>query len=591
MNKFDVKMNNIIKKYFSMEQCKKEINMKDKIGEVLAENNSGKFALWGAGDHTDVLFKYFSFDLRECKVIIDVNEGKKGKIISGKDVILPNDLSKYEIDTIFISSFAARNDIKDSIKKILPKCKIVDFYDEIIKKYNLKLEAPFYLVKNIKEKIYNLKEQYYIQNDAEEKRKLLNKLIVNYLIIRDIKYAKFFIEEYIEKKYYRYNDKIKLLTEIDILIGEIKKGISKRNGNDIVLMYLDALRAKDVYGEKFKMNFLHSILKDTAYYTNAFSPSIFTFESFPSILTGKLPFTDELYKYRDVSQDDVAFINKAVEKGYKIKFYTIDFWKMVEGKDIERKEYGFNASENIWNYLIDIAEEEATKTLSLLYFLQETHPPHVCAYHTVRPISHNTLFASNDIVAQTQEDFQQQYYDCLNYMDEQLKFFCDITNGKITKIFFSDHGQIIENAMDNLKDISTLAGWHDERYNVPLIIMDSKMEAKEYKELICLNQLGSLVTSILCEEKFENENKYMEMNFSKIYNNVIIDKYKESGLDDYINGYKVIRDNDYKLVITGNGNKKVYVLPEQFLECTDLNLKRKIVEYFESIVDITMPEF
>lgn len=111
-----------------------------------------------------------------------------------------------------------------------------------------------------------------------------------------------------------------------------------------------------------------------------------------------------------------------------------------------------------------------------MYFLQETHPPHFCGYHSTKPIGHNTPFTCNDYVNQSQDEFNIQYIDCLNYVDQQLKYYFNIMNDNTTKIIFSDYGQIVEDAISKLDTIGTLAAWHDERFNIPLILHGSKVK-------------------------------------------------------------------------------------------------------------------
>lgn len=241
---------------------------------------------------------------------------------------------------------------------------------------------------------------YKYEKKIKEKQVILEKLIYLYLKINDFYNAKKLINLYIGKKYIKKQSFINLLNELEDLFSDLNKILNKRKGNDIILLFLDSLRAKDVYKCNSNMKFLNNLLNKSKYFTNAFSPSIFTYESVPAIFSEKLPFYNELYKRKTVNQNEVFFIQKAMKSGYNIKIYSTEHWDIVSGNDIDRGKYSPIMSKNIWNALCDLAENKNQNTIYLLYFLQETHPPHICGYHTVQPIGHNTPFTCNDIIKQ-----------------------------------------------------------------------------------------------------------------------------------------------------------------------------------------------
>jgi len=592
VNNFDERLDNILKKYFLVKNTFEDLDVIGLIGKIINTNIKDNFAIWGAGVHTEVLFKYFSFEFRKCMFIIDNDRELLNKKVLGFKVISPKEIVNYNnIDTIFISSYGGREDIKQEITQLLPKCKAIDFYEILEYQNNVKLNGPFYLMENMYTYLFQLNEMYDNEQKIKGKQHILEKMIYSYLSIRDLYNAKRFINLYIKNNYGEKEKFMKLSRELENLLCDISLRIMKRKGEDIVLFFLDSLRAKDIYRENSPMKFLNHLLNKSIYFVNAFSPSIVTYESVPAIFSGKLPFYNELYKRKEVEQEEVAFIQKAIQKGYSIEIYSPDYWPIIVGNKIRHSEYEPIISKNIWNALCNLADSKKEKTMYLLYSLQETHPPHMCGYHTAKPASHSTPFTCNDAIIQEQQQFNIQYEDCLKYVDKQLESYFNIMGDDITKIIFSDHGQIIENAVSNLKDIGTLAGWHDDRYHIPLIVSGNKVKYSKCNDIFSMINFNNLIISLMDNKKYINNQKYIEVNFSPICNDIIKQKYVKDGYDDYLYGFRVIRDAKYKLIITGKGKYKVYILPEQFEECTNEETKKMIIKHFSKLVDISVPKF
>ena len=590
MTVYDIKLDNIIHKYFGKNKNLNIENPINLVGKIINYNCiDNTFAIWGGGEHTENLHKYFSAELKNAKFIIDNNKDLSGKEILGYKVISPEELKNYQIDVILISSYSGALSIKKQIKSLNIKCKVIDFYEEL-KKIGVNLEGAFYGNPSIYMDLYDLRKKYEESNKLEEKENYINKIIYYYLSIRDFDNSKKFINEYISKGFNKANDFKILLEEIDSLIQDLKDKISKRNGNDILFMFFDSLRACDVYNNKENMIYLNEVLKESLYFTKAYSPSIFTYESMPSVLIESMPFKNSLYKRKTVTQEECPFIKNALNNKFKVKIYALNHWKIIEGEDIEYGEESNYASLTFWNGLCDLAESTEKDTLYILYFFQETHPPHICGYHSIKPISHITPFTCNDNVEQSKFEYITQYKDSLKYIDDQMKFYFNIMSSKSTKIIFSDHGQIIEQAVQPLSTIKTLAGWHTSRYHIPLIISGGNIIPKRNDKLYSTTNINEIINGII-DGNFNITNKeIVEVNFSKINNGVIVDKYKDVGYEDYLYGFKVFLSEDYKLVITGNGKIKVYLNSDEFNEVIDNKEREDIVEYFKiNGCDFEMP--
>lgn len=88
-------------------------------------------AIWCFGEHTKVLMSDYIYDLKKVNYIIDENYSKKSS--AGFKFIPKEQIEKFKIDGIIISSFKYREEIKKEIIHINPTIKYLDIYEELAK--------------------------------------------------------------------------------------------------------------------------------------------------------------------------------------------------------------------------------------------------------------------------------------------------------------------------------------------------------------------------------------------------------------------------------------------------------------------------
>ena len=551
-------------------------NILHEVGKILRETcENKKFAIWGSGDHTTQLYKYFSIEMKDAKFIIDNNKSKDGKTLLKFNIKYPRIDELKKLDTIFISSFSSAKTIENQIKDMNIDVEVVNIYKRLGDK-GINLKAPFYYDTSVYMELYNL-NKLFKENKQED---TLKKIILNYLGIRDINNAKKYIKVYLENNYSRNNEIRKLLNEIENIEAEIKSKIDNVAKNNIFIFYWDALRYKDVFSKQTKMKYVNSILDKSTYFTNLYSPSITTYESVPTILTGLDPDSSQIRDNTTVKDDQCAFIKKAQEQGYKIKIYS-GYWNIIDGEKIEYFD-GNYATLTIWNAICNMISSQENKNIYILYFWQETHPPHLCGNHEKLPIAHLTPFSGDELYPQSQDEYNNQYSECLSYVDKVTEYYYNILGDKTLKILFSDHGQIIEKATYELKDIKTLAGWHDDRVHVPLVITGGHINRKKIDGLNTLMNFNKIMNLILEKQQIviDSENK-VYFKFSKMQNNIIIKNYLKAGLEDYLYGFTVYITDKYKCVVTGN-DKIRYFNKVNDEEIFDKEIIGKIKSLFEN---------
>jgi hypothetical protein len=547
------------------------------VGEMINQYCLGKrFCIWGAGEHTDRLYNYFSNEIKDALYIVDNNKKLQGSKVLGFQVIASDNISSYPIDVILISSYAGAYKIEEQILSMGIEVEIVNIY-RLLNDKGLDLQGAFYDNPGLYIQVYNKIKEYETEKVRYTRDEILQEIIQLYLSIRDILNAKKYIQEYIENQYSRMLLFKDLYEEIDVIINDLTEVLKVRNNDDIMLLLYDSIRAKDIYNNN-NMKFFN-YLKDTGtWFEKAFSPSIFTYESIPCILSG-----DAYFNGRVVNAKDSPFIKQAIEKGYSIKIYAIGQWPMFEGEGIKHGEESKYISLTFWNALCDIAKLGEEKILAVLYFWQESHPPHICGVHSVRPQSHNTPFTSNDIIKQTWEEYTTQYKESLRYIDIQTEFYLSIVSDNTIKVLFADHGQVIEEALEPLESMDTKLGWHSDRFHVPLIIHGKGIENICKREMITLADFPKIVVDIINKDRIKkNARNYIEIKFNPIYNNIMIENYGKCGKLDYLHGFKIYCNDHYKIVMTGTQKIKIYDWQEEEKEIEDTTLKDKILIQLET---------
>lgn len=199
-----------------------------RINNILdAIDNQKNIVIYGAGKHTDMLFKYTNIRTKNIKYIIDLNY-KKIEKSNGYDVVsIKNLKNDHEKVCVVISSFSSQ----DSIYELLVSG--IEFDGEIIKLYDLEQDSyPFYFdvynlygEKAVRDILKFFKEynnfrsieacskvtSYSLQCcENVEKYLLENRLIGPYYFEKDSSPQKY-MKSYILKKFKNINNKSKIL--------------------------------------------------------------------------------------------------------------------------------------------------------------------------------------------------------------------------------------------------------------------------------------------------------------------------------------------------------------------------------------------
>lgn len=548
MNKYEVKLKNILKTYFGTKFDDK-LDVLSIIRKYLSDlGKDSKIAIWGAGEHTKIMFEKMPEVWEKALYIIDNLEKNQGKHILNKLTISPSKISIYDINTIIISTFDARKKIKRQISSMNMNIEVIDIYEYMENKYNLVLDAPFYKPLNIYLKIHSLKNS--LTNSLKEDRnEIMQHIAYLYLSLADFKNGTFYLKKASVSE--------EFITEINQLMQEVKDNLNKRGGNDIFLMLIDALRNKDLP----KMNFLNNLAKKSINFEKSFATSIYTFGSLLSIFSGSMPFENKLYLRKTLNENECELIEKALSNDFSIKMYSDGELPIINSNKVQTTIFSNYLSYSLWKGITDLICDKKENAIYFLYFLRESHPPHICGNNTGNIEIHKTLFTTSDEPNQTEEQYKKQLDDCLKYIDEQLNFYNDILESRVTQVIFSDHGQVVEGATKRVDEIGTLAGWHDDRcHNVFMINNLRKFDGIQVTELFSMKNFSKVISSIIDGNIKFYPSDFVGLQFEEMTNTISRKIYMDKKCEEYINGFDMYRTQEYKLVICNDTVCKLYKL-------------------------------
>ena len=185
----------------------------------------------GAGIHTEHFLDNIKREgyLSKINILAIVDDILCGEEIEGIKIINKNMQEKIKYDSVVISSFSYRKEMKKDYDG--NKINLVDLYDELEKK-NIILTAPYYFYrKGFYETSLYLKSKYEANKSEENLVLLINSL----LVLKDFVSAFKYIDIYINNKYSNYMVYSDVKNNLKQLINSIKHYINNQNLNHIIM--------------------------------------------------------------------------------------------------------------------------------------------------------------------------------------------------------------------------------------------------------------------------------------------------------------------------------------------------------------------
>lgn len=570
------------KKYKALQQmCDFNLTDSGKIN-ILIKNAICSFvkgcnnpAIWCYGRHTKMLMSDFMFELKDVRFIID--NGIKGRVNSGFQIISESSLFENQIDGIIISSKKYRNEIVKNLKENYEKIPYLDIY-EVLEKNGYHLTVGYYVVNHPYSRYFylnRLQRENLQEEDIEIRKKGLKKIIEEYIAIKDFKSA------------IKYANKLSKLSDshwVKSVLEQLKgiyrlqlEALRKIDEENVVMLCMDGLRRKDVH--KRYMEKLYTFIRDSMYfYSNAYAVSTSTFESLIPAYSENDDLRTGYFNFNTLASENCRFVKEAKRQKRKIFFYT-DGTEYVEDDSIQVKIQSQTATEKLWDFLMDAAEEE--NGLFYIHVLYESHYSYPNPYTMDEIVTEGTNIMFDYLDSNGGEirtDYNRQQKDSLRYLDDVIVPMLERLQCRM--VLYADHGNILIDKGADLETIEkTKYTFHEDLIQIPFAVKAPEIEVGEDNRLISLMDLNAVVIALMRKEKILlKRNHYIKILRSEIYNPDFKYLYKKANNEQGLLAFEVfIFDNGYKLAIYADGTVELY-FSKTDTEVSDGEIKRRLWE-------------
>ena len=558
-------LNNIFEKYgigvIAEEQLNNTLDLS--VKGILIDSCAGKkCALWGAGrmnttsSHAAVLIGKYATYLQDLVCVIDSDPSIQGQKFLGYPVIAPEELKEYNVDVVIISSKNSGKSIAESLLKIAPGQKYVDIYGELRAK-GIQVYNNFFDEHSIYTEIFLIQQRLKESDDVKEKESYCEQLIQLYLSIKDFYYAFAYMEQYIEAGYSQKEKYQQMKADVEEILKEMKEKIGKRT-EDISIFYVDALRAKDVYGLNGELKCFEKYQECAQTYTNVYSLGATTYESMVGSILGRYPLECDVYSKNFLRDyEEFEFLKKGKEKEYQLNFQVSDCYRLLADTPEVNFSIQIYMTQKLWDLVVRLAESPIDKKhLSFVYFPYEIHCPMLCGKHEIKPV----VVSFSDLGIEVfPKSLQMQYQECVNYLNLQFDFYYELLGPKTAKIIFSDHSQVVYDENNNAKSYNLYYKDKELTSHIPLIISKEGQEKSSFSGMMSMIDFNQFIIHTMEDKTLEDlQHDFVRYQYYPIHSKKIRNHCYQHGFDDYINGMDIFINQELIYVRTGTGKEEVY---------------------------------
>jgi hypothetical protein len=554
---------------------------------------SKKVAIWGDEEHTGKIIELL---VGRCNEVVRVVEhiAEKDDRVNDDKVIVLNNIENQRVEVIILTTMNNRDKIKQEIKKMSPAISIIDIYDiydNVISSDELIsfFKTP-YAHYNVWIEIHVLRNLIVKEKDIQFLDKLYHWLLSYLLLLRDFNQFENIIKQYSHTKLLGREQAMMLKEEVFQLLDYAKSRIFQRQQKDFIVFIFDAMRQQDIVLTPA----LNKLAKRSMTFSSAFSPSTYTRACFIGMLTSLRP-DGNSFEDRSINGHDSSSLKWLTDHEYRVYQHG--------GPVIDNVRSLKRVGDNNPNVLTSKLWEVNCRLFSMnepqfhLIHAMETHYPFLCVEHqgviskNYQPIE---FLKGND---NKSSEIIKQYNQVLMYISDTLDKAFTWMSKSTTLIVTSDHG----GAVGGVNPTGHLTKCDEEYIHVPLIIFNERYVPQNYNELFSMSKFDALLNSLFVSDKFNVSlfSSYILVERDPIYNlawrneTQVIEK-----LGDWILGFKMVRDREYKYVLFENGNERFYKLPDEKMNLifnnsyTEMisNLKSKISTDFSMYSQKTKSE-
>lgn len=524
----------------------KSSELEEKINQVIwnlifSLPEHSKVIIRGGGVHTEQLFTVIrqKFSYKEFSVVAIVDNGLCGDKIDNSVVISQEEASKLEYDTVILSSFSHSKEMAKDYEFM--SVNVFDLYEEFIKR-GILLTAPFYYYKK---KNYEIALYYISQYKKEKSKKNLEWVIDAVLEVKDFLAAQYYIKEYIKNGYDILNIYYNLLNDLKTLFENIRNVLLKRNGKDIVMFWIDAVP----YMQLKWLNYVYNKKETSCFFENVYTVTPYTRPTMHTLLQGNMIIDDYEKCIPEIDETNSEVIQDLQNAGYDYLYVgyngtnNISPKYRMENSDLDH-EYAkmISACTIYWEMLCELVQCK-NPVLCMVHSAVETHEPYISL-----SLDDTRSYQISEILEKGQN--KQTY----QYLDKQLEFYSSFLGEDMTKIYMSDHGNIID--------------WNkwkftEQRIKTFFLIEGKKINPRYIRDIFSYKNFKHIVKWLLCNSM--NDLQTALSDFAMVQE---VDTWDPHAVANYIKkGNKesgmsfrgVVTKND-KYFRIGNGNEFYFIL-------------------------------
>lgn len=597
-NKYEKELERLLKEYdLFYEETSDSTTIHNILMDLFKSHCDGKrVALWGAGrknaenSHAAIILKKYTTYIQGMHCLIDSLPELWGDEFMGYPIISPDDIVKNDIDIIIIASKVQADSIKKDISRYAPNCECLDIYGEL-RKRGITVYQKFYEESNIYTRLFRLKDSYEKEKDFSQKGKLLRQIISAYLSIADFYYARIFAKQYIECGY-EGKENIKTFFELlDNMEKEVKEKNCKKT-DDVVIFFVDSLRAMDVFEKRedgqYVSKMLKNYLEDATVFTNVKSTGVTTYESMISVIKQKYPYEQNVYENNIMAEfDEFSLLPLAKKEGFDIRFYISEGYQIIHNHpDITFTKQVYLPSK-LWKLTTDMACSEE-KTFNFIYVPYELHFPLICGYHEKQP----QVSGFVDVGIKDTKDFvPRQLEECKDYVDKLFEYYSSWFSKDILFSLFSDHSQV---AFDDEEQKPYFMYFKNQNrcVNVTYFIKGNGIPHQWCEDLISLYDFCDIMKGLLTQRKLVIPQREIAIyQYYKVHYKKLREYGIEHHMEDYIDGIQCFTSKEYLYVITATGKEEVYNLNDLGKNIISSEEGKAFKEEILDKYKITFPKF
>lgn len=596
--KYDNRLLGMAEKYgfVLLQNSDTQDNIHQKVHSILEEKCYRKrVAMWGVGDINNEANSYvakfldkYATLLQQTVCLADSREELWGKRFVNIPIVSPEEIKSYDADVILITSFRSSKFIAEDIKKLLPGLEYIDIYEEL-KKKGINTEKDIFTSRSLYSEIYYQRIKYEDAKEPEEKSIELRSLISRYVELRDLPYILKYLDEYIESRLPDFKNAADFKYGLEKLIQELRQKL-KGKSSDIALIFLDAFRGADWFDqEKKEFKVLKGLSEKSACFVNMNATAPVTYESFYSIATGKLPLEENVYgRSCSFLLKEFKFLDAARKKGIKTKLYFSDTYPIIDPKEEVEYIKSVYLTEKLWFLLCEMASD-SKKTIHFIQSTKELHVPFLCGYFSTEP--NEIIFSKMGIEEEEGWDIKEQFKNCLDYVNLEVGYYLDFLSEDMIKAVFSDHAHVV---YDDEKSQPFYLYYNDLQRSVHNVFMvtGKNVKPRVINKLTSMQDFGYILKPLLENgDAAVPDREIIQYQYYPILNKSIRECASLYHGENYIDGIKCFRNEDYMAVFTAGGTQEAYEIHGDMVKRSDSVEAVRFLNKIKEAYDVSIPVF